>query len=363
MAVSPLVCAAVLTLLTVTACGSGSGSPPVAADDRPPTVSAPPGLHPDGTVPWIDEPAGLREFDIPPPPSVDAGDAEPCTARDLAAVLPRWIEKGDAGEEEAASEPAGLYGSIQVRLVGDEPCTLRGAVTASLQIAGEDAAVTYSNNVNDEARRRITVVTATDAADLRVDWSPPYCGPNGPQQLMIELPDDGGTLPAPVQQATMPPCTGPYPEGDRGLRSHLSTSAFDRARQPTPLNSPLRVLRASAEQLPESAQPGQAIEYIVRLTNPTAQDVMLEPCPGYYTSRFVLGTGDRAGFNSGQVYRLNCRPVSAVPAGGSIAFRMRADVPADPPGGPTFSVSWRLVAPYLAGEAGLSLGFELPISD
>lgn len=353
--------AGALGIVLLSGCGPSSGSATKADQSLPPIVSAAPTLLPDGGVPWVDEPAGLREFDIPPPPPVERGDAQPCTADDLTAALPGWTQQGDGSEEGARRPTPGLYGWIQVRLVGDDPCTLQGAVSATLRIAGQGADVQYSNNVNDEALRRLTVIDATSTAELRVDWSPPYCGPAGPQQLLIELPDDGGLLTADVHKPATPVCSAQQPEGDRGIRTYLSTGAFDRARMPTQLDSPQRVLQATLEQVPKSLRPGQVVDYVVRLTNPTSEDVPLSPCPGYYTSRFVLGTGDRGGFNVGQVYRLNCRPVTVVPAQGSVGFHMRTEVPTDPPGGPTFSLAWRLVAPTLGSQPDLQVGFGVPL--
>ena len=352
------VTAAGLLALLLPGCGSGAGSTQEPDTALPPVVSAAPALLPDGTVPWVDEPAGLREFDSQPPPPPERGDAEPCTADDLTGSLPAWVEQGDGGEEEVRRPTPGLYGWVLVRLIGKEPCTLQGLVSARLRIDGQDAEVQYSNSVNEQARQRLTVVTETSPAELRIDWSPPYCGPQGAQELLVELPDDGGVLRAGVEKPRTPVCTGPDPEGDRGLRTYLSTSVFERWRAPTPLDSPLRVLRATLEGAPRSVRPGQVVDYVVRLTNPTGRDVSLEPCPGYYASRFVLGTEGRVGFNDGQVYRLNCRPVAAVPANSSVAFRMRAQVPQEPPGGPTFDVTWRLVAPRLAGEPALQIGFS-----
>jgi hypothetical protein len=353
--------AGVVGIVLLSGCGPSSSSELRADQSLPPVVSAAPTLLPDGSVPWVDEPAGLREFDIAPPPPADRGDAQPCTADELTAALPGWTEQGDGGEEGARRPTPGLYGWVEVRLVGDDPCTLQGAVSTTLRIADQAADVQYNNNVNDEALRRVAVVDATSPAELRVDWSPPYCGPAGPQQLLIELPDDAGTLAAEVHKPATPVCSAPHPEGDRGIRTYLSTGAFDRARTPTQLDSPLRVLQASLEHVPKSVHPGQVVEYVVRLTNPTDEDVPLSPCPGYYTSRFVLGTGDRTGFNIGQVYRLNCRPVTVVPAQGSVGFQMRAEVPGDAPGGPTFSVTWRLVAPTLGSQPDLQVGFDVPL--
>lgn len=350
-----VVAAGGLAVLLACGCGSPSGSAAGAA----PVVSAEPTLLPDGSVPWVDEPASQGEFDIPPPAEVDRGDAEPCRAEDLTASLAQWGGRGDGSDEEGVEAPTGLIGSVRVDLAGDEPCTLQGRAAATLRVAGRIQEMQYNSDSNDEGLARVTVVTPASPALLRLDWSRPYCLPAGPQELLVELPGDGGSLVAPVLAPTET-CGSqqPGPEFVRG--SILSASPFDQARASTVLDSPLNALRVSVEQAPVSVRPGQEVRYVVRLTNPTDADVALAPCPGYLASRFVLGV-EETGYNVSELYRLNCRPVGAVPAQGSVAFQMRTEVPADPPGGPDFNVGWRLVAPRLSPDDEESGGFRAPI--
>ncbi len=349
-----------LPLLAATACGTSPATSAAPGDDRPPAVSAAPTLLPDGTVPWVDEPAGLREYDLQLPPAPSVAGAQPCRADQLEAVLPRWRRQGDGGEPGVRRPPPGLIGQVEVALRGDRACTLQGTARVRLLVDGAPAPVQYSDRVAPEAERRTTTVTAERGAGLRLDWSPPYCAAPGAQELVVGLPDDGGELRVPVREPATPPCTG-SPEGDRGLRTVVSGGVFEPAPVPTPLDSPLAVLRATAEQVPATARAGNSLDWVVRLTNPTATAVALDPCPGQLLESLVQSTGDAAGVNTSTVYRLNCRPVREVPAGGSVAFQVRVPVPAAPPG-PVQSVAWRLLSPRLAGEDGLRVGFTVPLA-
>ena len=347
-------------LLVLALAGCGTTVTSRTAADRPPVVSAAPTLLPDGTVPWVDEPAGLHEYDLQLPAPPTAAGAQPCRAEQLDAVLPSWYRQGDGGEPGVRRPPPGLFGFVAVSLRGDTACTLQGKARVRLLLDGAEAPVQYSDSVAAEAERRVTTVTRERGAELRVDWSPPFCGPVGLQELVVTLPGERGELRAAVGEPATPACTGGGSEGDPGLRTYVSGSVFDPARVETPLDSPLGVLQATSEQVPATAPAGGSVDYLVRLTNPTAQDVPLDPCPGYLQERLVVSTGDATGFNTSQVYRLNCRPTSSVPAGSSVAFRMHAQVPADPPG-PSYVLTWRLLAPGLAAQDARGLSTPLPV--
>ena len=183
----------------IAACG---GATTKGSESLPPeAVAAASTLLPDGSVPYLEEPAEDREFFPSTPPEPTAGDAKPCSAQHLSAELPGWTHKGGGAEEEGVRQVSlGLLGEIEVSLRGDNPCTLQGSVAVRLRIDGRDAPVQYGKHVNDEALRRTTVVTPRSPARLRLDWSPPYCGPTGRQELSVELPHDGGRLTAPVRR-------------------------------------------------------------------------------------------------------------------------------------------------------------------
>lgn len=336
---------------------SGCGTTPERAS-LPPVVVAPSTLAADGSVPFVDEPAGLHEFDTPAPVDPDPGNARPCKASQLTGELADWIRKGAGAYEGGHRTTPGLFGFVRVMLASGKPCTLQGLVSAQLLIDGQPAPVQYSNGVNQQAQERVTLVTADRAADLRLDWSPPYCGPTGVQAIAITLPNGGGTLDAPVLQPQSPVCSGASSETGANLRTYVSISTFTPHRAPTTADSPLDVLRATLLDAPTAARAGETVHFRIRLTNSNAGPVSLSPCPGYYQERFVLGTEGRAGFNTGQVYRLNCRPVRSIAGHAFVDFQMQAKVPEDPPGS-TMSVTWRLIAPRLAGRQDLTCGFQV----
>jgi hypothetical protein len=65
----------------------------------------------------------------------------------------------------------------------------------------------------------------------------------------------------------------------------------------------------------------------------------------YAQKRFSKGDAAGEAVNDFKLYRLNCRPVRAIPAHGSVRFAMVAEVPSPLEPGRRFSVTWRLLAP------------------
>jgi hypothetical protein len=94
-------------------------------------------------------------------------------------------------------------------------------------------------------------------------------------------------------------------------------------------NPPLSSLTAQMRG-PTTAGAGQTLIYTVTLTNPSASDVPLSPCPAY--DEFV-GSGTTSWVATVLHYYLNCDMATAIPAGGSVTFEMRLAIPADQPGG------------------------------
>jgi hypothetical protein len=116
------------------------------------------------------------------------------------------------------------------------------------------------------------------------------------------------------------------------------------------MDSPLHAVTVAVTG-PQTATPGSRIVYHVVLANPTGQPVPLEPCPGYTVELFSMGDASHEAVNHGQLYRMNCRPVHALPAGGSVRFEMVAEVPASMSAGRDLTVTWRLAAPRFAPGA------------
>ena len=172
-----------------------------------------------------------------------------------------------------------------------------------------------------------------EAAELRLDWSSPYCGERrgGRQVLVLDLPERGGRLRAPVRRAALPRCFSL--ETQPGRSSVLASGVFEYPRVSTPLDSPLNGLRVRVIAPPAAApvRAGGELTYHVMLSNPTKRAIALRPCPAYYEARFSQATpGADDAVNDGQLRRMNCTPVRAIAAGGRRRFEMKVRVPAQP---------------------------------
>jgi hypothetical protein len=190
-----------------------------------------------------------------------------------------------------------------------------------------------------------------DHATLRLDWSTPFCADaRGHQVLAIDLPQGGGTLRAAVTRPAQPICSA---DGVTPRSSVLAAGVFDEPPRTTVLGSPLNRLRVRVHAI-GPAVAGRVLRYEAVLRNPTGRPIALRPCPGYAQAGFSLATaaGDEA-VNDARIYRLNCRPVGAVPAHGRLRFQMRVQVPDRLRPGRRLSVTWGLLAPRLAGSESL----------
>jgi hypothetical protein len=89
-------------------------------------------------------------------------------------------------------------------------------------------------------------------------------------------------------------------------------------------------------ELIEPVRAGSTLHYFVVLTNPTASDVGLSPCPGYIQ---VVSDQKKSQYSK-RDYALNCAAVPTVRATTSVRFLMRAEVPSAITG-PAF-LAWSL---------------------
>lgn len=341
----------------------GCGAPEPDASDhavRPPRVSAPATLAPDGSVPWVDEPGARLEFATRPAQRrpVDSSDP-PCTAGQLTASLERWAPKLLHDDEGGLVGNAGLLAMVDVRNAGTAACRLRGEVPVTLHVDGDRVDLTYLHRVNDAGRTQTTSMRPGDRASLRLDWSSPFCGDaRGDQALEIELPDKGGTVHAGVGHPAQPICPGAV-EPHRG--SVLAAGVFDEPPRPAGATSPLNRLRVSVHTS-HRAIAGRALRYEAVLRNPTGDPIPLSPCPGYGQGRFSLATAaDDEPVNDGQVYRLNCRPVHAVPPHGRVRFQMVVRVPQALRSGRRFNVTWQLLGPGVDASESLRDGVTVAV--
>ncbi|WP_203726342.1 DUF4232 domain-containing protein [Paractinoplanes durhamensis] len=323
--------AAILAAAVLTGCaatGSAGGPKPVPSEAL--TLKA------DGSVPWVDEPID-SVYTAPAAPTVAEG-SKPCTSAQLTGRLDKWWKP--SGEAVLGGR---LLGELVVTNGSGAGCVLQGEAGVRLFSAGAEVLVDHASSVNDEAKRKAVPVPAGGTATMRVDWSGPFCGTaRPPYELRVTLPHEGGELRAPIGPRDHPACSR-NPESPDRPSSHLSASVFDTTVAPDPaagVRSPLWALTAAATG-PQQARPGARITYTVTLANPTAEPVTLLPCPGYL-QEISSSAGGAVNGSSYRLYRLNCRPATAVPAHSGLRFEMVATVPETATAGGSVQISWKL---------------------
>ena len=334
-------------LLSVAAC-----TDPPATRDRPaPTAASADRLDPTGAVPWVDE--RIERVSEPRPAVTVSQGSAPCRAGQLQGRLAKWWKPvpgaGGGGPVGADPDPDAvggkLIGEVDIRNTSGSDCTLRGEADARLLSGGVEVPIQYSHAISPEARDRVVPVPAGGSVTLRLDWTGPYCATaKPPYTLTIALPDDGGTLRAPVIPKDHPACgrSDTHPE----ITSYLSSDGFSAPAPGDPgaaVASPLQALTVTVTG-PAQVAAGARLRYLVTLTNPAARPVPLLPCPGYLQELFSQGSATDEAVNSSTLYRLNCRAQDHVDAGASLRFEMIAQVPQRLRAGREFDVSWRLVS-------------------
>jgi hypothetical protein len=93
---------------------------------------------------------------------------------------------------------------------------------------------------------------------------------------------------------------------------------------------------------PATVAAGATLLYVVALTNPTAKAVTLSPCPAYLQAAPSILVKD--------VEALNCRPVGAIAAHGTVCFEMHMPIPVGTTAG-ELQIIWQLVGPDASPEA------------
>ncbi len=269
-----------------------------------PTPSASPTAE-AGAIPWRGLPPVAHEPTLSPRPA-----AAPCRTADLA-LDP--IETNGAGGT--------LEHIIEVRNAGRSRCTLAGRPT----LLKTDPA---SGAVSVVAVRTRTVVTPpANSAPATIDPG---------ERAWLDLETHGSCL---VGQPSIV-YSGLVLQLADGGRIALRTSVDATCGvglgewyrpTPPPKANAWDVL-TPAIQAPASVRAGDALDYVVVLTNSTGADVPLSPCPNYLESL--------SGVKAAGAYELNCA-VPAIPAGGSLRFAMRLAIPAFVQAG-TVTLTWSL---------------------
>lgn len=348
LALSACAAAAATVLTGLAGCGTakgdgdGSGSGYTVTPSRP-RVSAPATLAPDGTVPWVEEPAVDGDFVRPTvPPAPATGPT--CRASQLTGVLDRWIHKSTGGEVRDPVMDASLYGFAVLTNTSGKACTLHGIPDVQLSSAGKAVPLDHTGSTGEDA---VAGLPPGGKAHFRLDWGAPFCpDPDtaaGPYALVADL-KGTGEVPVRLADPAVPGCAHDnlHPE----VRPFLSPGPVkDGDVQPSkPATSALSVLTARAGDIPEHVRPGGTAAFTVTLANPTAKAVPLTGRPGFHLDVLCKGVPGTEGLSTQQVYLLNNRPVHSVPAHGSVRFAVRAKIPAAPAfPGPELDVTWRLV--------------------
>jgi hypothetical protein len=285
--------------------------PTPSPDPTPSPAPTPSPIDLTGTVPWVDGPAPA--YTRPSPRS----DARPCTASDVA-THPKPTE-GAAGT---------IYYPIDFQNVSTSDCLLSGHPTAVATAPGRPDVTATDTTGQPGSTRNIAPGEHAGIVLVAHNLCTKYPGgaPSDPyMHFVIGLPGGGSKS---------------FTGASLDLACGLGVSEFTVADQPAHVHDPLSDLKATLE-LPSAAVPGQPMWYVVDVNNPTTGTIGLERCPGYVeTARAATTTNPLLK----QTYALNCDTVTAIKAGQTIRYAMRADLPADTPDGP-ISISWLLDGP------------------
>ena len=288
--------------------GASAASPsPIAAavTSVGPTKPAPsPALE---IVPWVDRSAPAF---VDPTPRPYPTDARACRPTDLAVHV---------GEPGAAAGNTNL--PVEFVNTSSSTCLLNGYPTISgVRSNGSLVPLQTRQGSYFPDPGPVANIGPREVAALNISSSDCASADSGQQvsysTLRISLPGGGST---------------DVPVGSFNTICGVSVSEFgvpaDEVPVPVPSPSPLTA-RMSA---PTTAAPGQDLEFTVTLTNPSSRDYLLDPCPAY--TEFV-GTGTATIWVATvRDYYLNCDGTPTIPAGRSVTFEMRLQLPADQPNG------------------------------
>ena len=323
-------------LLIVAGCTSGAGPTATTIVRSLPSASSSPSATPSSTViPW--SPETPDPFVTPAPAKLP--DAAPCRVDQVSAGLAGW--QGATGS---------MVGGFLLWNTSRQPCRLAGRPSvAILDAAGHRLSVTDLPAPSPTAQPLVlpadqpTPVLHAEATEglalVTLQWFN-WCGvpPIGPLSLAIELPE-GGVLRTPVVMGGIPRCDAP------SGGSSISVGAFDATPGPSPTDPPAvpaEALKVSLE-VPDHATAGQALHYVVILTNPTSNPIALSPCPAYQERINTQGGGVVAD------YVLDCAPAPTIAPGASVRFAMELNIPAPLPASDDAALVWSLDPYYSEG--------------
>ncbi len=324
------------------------------------SLAAPPPSLPSVTpIPWIDaSPAPLVTPSQTPVASVSLGTPD-CAPGDLVAQA---HYQGATGS---------MLGSVIVTNHGGRSCAL--SLVPVLRVIGSEAGPLpvepspyppepaasgqpTASPVPSAARLLLTPGASASALFQWFNW----CGTRSIGDVSFRIVLSAGTLEAavtgPRQPGQTPYALSEVPRCDfPSGRSTISIEPFQllppASASPSP--DPLASLRASLS-LPSTGIAGQALRYVVRLTNPGPQAVTLDPCPSYVEAL----APPAGGLPAKEDHLLNCAAVGEIGAGSSVDFEMVLQVPAGEPAG-SATVTWMLGVTGGSAEAAVKGGVTL----
>lgn len=263
-------------------------------------------------VPWADLPAtrpAVRTTLAPARPAPHAADgAPPCTADDLLATSIVGAGLGTT------------YAEIRLALVGPTACAVDGVPTVVATTAN-GTQVPGRPRVDDASYRHAVLISPQDQALLRVSW-PSGCtlgtaGRANGSTLAISLP--GGTLA--LDGFALATTCGPDSGGP--LRSVGVEPYAPAVQTPAKVRTPYDGIVVDGD-LSLHGAPGAVLTFTVFLT--AQHDTPLDPCPDYSIWVGTAGGGRRS-LNCAAVPYVDANGSPYLPAGRSVAFRMRLTVP------------------------------------
>jgi Domain of unknown function (DUF4232) len=289
---------------TVGASGSLPAGPDTVAAEAAstPTASAP--------VPWTDQeaPADTSLNETVPPP---AAEFAPCAAAQLA---------GSYGKPVLTATLFTWY--LVLTDTGTAPCTLNGGPNGVAGVRSDGSQRTLAAGMTTTGAGWFgdlvgppANLTPGHSAQFAV-WTPRPCPAGHADEYSAITIGIGETGPVRI----------PLPSGLPFVTCQwLGVSGFGVPQPPeeAPPPSPLDVLTAT-QTMPAAAAPGSTVDYTVTLANPTGRAVALSPCPSY--EEFIGLPGAQVSA-SASYYYLNCQAAPVIPAGGSVTFAMRIQVP------------------------------------
>jgi hypothetical protein len=269
-------------------------------------------------IPWLPLIAGQQHFPTPPP-LVIPPDTPPCRASDVV------IQFGGAFPPGSGVP----YTVIGLRNRTGSRCFLAGVPGVRLLSAGGTEIVLAFAPMSDWPdwrNRPIPLAPHADDPDphgpdqgsVTLEWlASSYAARQGcphpaspASAIALRLPGDSTETMVTVPGDPLIPCNSP-----------IRVSPFQPFNEPEPPPVPHRLV--ATLEAPAQVRAGDRLRYTVTLQNITSTPVTFgATCPSYVEGGWK---GDpRLGEQS---YALNCRPVGAIPAGGTITFAMEFAVP------------------------------------